>query len=128
MKFPTFNTKVDFLPITDIAIKGEFWQELQVFVDSGASFSIIHSSIANAIGIKTENGKLVYITVGDGGEIPVYLHRLPVRLQDKEFEADIGFSEKLGIGFNILGRKDFFERFMFCFSDRKRIMKVIEIP
>ena len=124
---PYVQFKGRFLPIVNIAIKGKFWQGLQVFVDSGASFSMIHSSIADAIGIEIEEGKLVYVTVGDGGEIPVYVHHMPVRLKDIEFEADVGFSEKLGIGFNILGRKDLFERFMFCFSDSKRITKVIEV-
>jgi len=35
-----------------------------------------------------------------------------------EFEAVIGFSEGLGIGFNIMGRKDFFEKFRVCFNDK----------
>lgn len=126
-EIPYVQFKDRFLPIIEISIKGIFWQELQVFADSGASFSMIHSSIADAIGIKMEDGEQVYVTVGDGGEIPVYIHRLSVKLLDMEFKADIGFSEKLGIGFNIVGRKDFFERFTFCFNDSRKVMRVIKI-
>jgi len=43
---------------------------------------------------------------------------------DKEFEAVIGFSHRLGIGFNILGQESVFDRFRICF-DRKE--KVVEL-
>ncbi|MEK7672157.1 MAG: hypothetical protein AAB344_08060, partial [Bacteroidota bacterium] len=39
---------------------------------------------------------------------------------DVELEIEIGFSERLGVGFNLLGRKDLFEKFQVCFSDSKR--------
>jgi len=34
--------------------------------------------------------------------------------------APIGFSERLGVGFNLLGRKGIFEHFKVCFSDKER--------
>jgi hypothetical protein len=57
--------------------------------------------------------------VGDGGFIPVYLHKLDMQLGPKTFQATVGFSEKLGIGFNILGRTDVFDKFVVCFDDLK---------
>lgn len=33
--------------------------------------------------------------------------------------------EELGIGFNVMGRKDFFEKFTICFSDEKKIIQFI---
>ncbi|MDI6708380.1 MAG: hypothetical protein QMD21_05920 [Candidatus Thermoplasmatota archaeon] len=109
-----------------VSIKGAFWQDIILYADTGASFSMLKASICDAIGLKLVKGKLVYVTVGDGGEIPVYLHRLPVKFCNCEFNATIGFSEKLGIGFNILGRKDFFDRFVFCFDDERKVLRVIE--
>ena len=34
-----------------------------------------------------------------------------IPIAKEEFEAGIGFSKRLGIGFNIIGRKDVFKRF-----------------
>jgi hypothetical protein len=62
------------------------------------------------------------VTVGDGGSIPVYLHTLPVRVGSHEFEAMIGFSDRLGVDLNIIGRTSFFEEFIVCFDDRKKVL------
>jgi len=35
---------------------------------------------------------------------------LGIKIGDEEFEAVIGFSKQLGIGFNIIGRKDIDEK------------------
>jgi len=64
----------------------------------------------------------MFVTVGDGGFIPVYLHKLDVKVGDIPFKATIGFSERLGVGFNLLGRKDFFTHFDITFSDKTRIL------
>jgi hypothetical protein len=45
-----------------------------------------------------------------------------MRIGDVELFVEVGFSEKLGIGFNLLGRKDVFEKFRVCFSDSKKIL------
>jgi hypothetical protein len=47
------------------------------------------------------------------------MHEIKNKL-NKEFEADLGFSRRLGIGFDIIGRKDPFERFVICFDERNR--------
>ncbi|MEK6852489.1 MAG: hypothetical protein AABX59_01290, partial [Nanoarchaeota archaeon] len=64
--------------------------------------------------------------VGSGELIPVYLHNVSVRFAGKQFNATIGFSKRLGVEFNILGRKDFFERFIFCFNDKNKILEARE--
>lgn len=66
-----------------------------------------------------KKGKLVNVQVGDGGFIPVYLHKLVVSLDDFEFSATVGFSARLGVEFNLLGRKDVFEVFDVTFSDSR---------
>ena len=62
------------------------------------------------------------LTVGDGGLIPVYLHNLLVRFAGREFNASIGFSDKLGVEFNLLGRASFFKKFMICFNDKENFL------
>jgi len=37
----------------------------------------------------------------------------------------IGFSKQLGIGFNIIGRKDVFERFRICFDEKEKVVEFL---
>lgn len=48
---------------------------------------------------------------------------LTTRIGEWLINAPIGFSERLGVGFNILdilGRKGIFDQFQVCFNDRTR--------
>ena len=53
----------------------------------------------------------------------VYIHNVRVRIADEEFEAAVGFSRHLGIGFNIIGRLDIFDRFTVCFDESEKIVE-----
>jgi hypothetical protein len=83
-------------------------------------FSIFHTRTARRIGINIHDGRLQMIVVGDGSYIPTYIQDLKIRIGESEITAPIGFSERLGVGFNILGRKGIFEQFQVCFNDRTR--------
>ena len=43
--------------------------------------------------------------------IPVYLHSLKVKIEDLEFIGEIGFSDRLGTGINIIGREGILDSF-----------------
>jgi hypothetical protein len=108
------------VPMVPIKMKGgDRWFEFWAFVDSGATYSIFALKEAEALGIEVKKGKKTMVVVGDGSYIPVYLFEIPVRIGDVEFIAEIGFSEKLGVGFNLLGRRVVFDLFRVCFSDRE---------
>jgi len=93
-----------------------------VYVDSGASVSILAEGEARLLGLDLRRGQLTYSIVGDGSSIPVYVHRLPVHIGPCRLIAHVGFSPRLGVGFNLLGRQDIFTRFDVTFSDsRQRI-------
>lgn len=99
------------------------WKHTEAYVDSGASVSIFTVIEAKRIGIRYETGAERFMTVGDGSLIPVYIHRLPVRIGAIELTAAIGFSPRLGVGFNLLGRQDLFTHFDVTFSDtRQRVI------
>jgi hypothetical protein len=103
-----------------VKLKGQDrWFEFWAFVDSGATYSIFAFKELERLGIDIRQGKKTMVVVGDGSYIPVYLFKIPVRIDEIEFNAEIGFSERLGVGFNLLGRKDFFDVFKVCFSDRE---------
>jgi hypothetical protein len=117
IEFPYTSHKGYLLPIIPITILNE---KIWVYVDSGAMFSIFHTETAKRMGINLQDGRLQMIVVGDGSYIPTYLHDLMLRLGEFEVIAPIGFSERLGVGFNILGRKGIFDQFQVCFNDYTR--------
>jgi len=124
--YPAFGGKL--LPIVPIRLGSEEWISVDAYVDSGASYSIFHAWIAEALGLRLEDGEKDYLTVGDGSQIIVYVHPIRVQLAGNEFDARIGFSRRLGIGFNILGRADIFDRFRICFSDKEGVVEFEEAP
>ena len=69
------------------------------------------------------------IVAGDGSFIPTYFHDLSLKIGGHEIMAPVGFSERLGVGFNILGRTGIFDQFQVCFNDPARRItfeKIIE--
>ena len=98
------------------------WFRVWAYVDSGATYSIFAKHVATGIGIDLGNAVQRFIIVGDGSFIPASFVKLAMRISDFELEGEIGFSDRLGIGFNLLGRKDVFENFRICFDDSKKVV------
>ena len=112
-----------FAPIITVGLKvAGTWCPLEVYVDSGAACTVLHAQIADGIGFEYRLGERTYLQVGDGGFIPVYVHDLELQLGAERFVSKVGFSEKLGVGFNLLGRAGVFDRFRVCFQERERIL------
>jgi len=124
MRYPYREITKGFLaPIVDIQIWAYGrWIAFDAYVDSGATYTIFRPDKAEILGLNFRSGRKIMIRVGDGKLIPVYLHKLPVQFSGQKFTATIGFSESLGVGFNILGRISFFDRFRICFNDKERIV------
>lgn len=101
---------------------GPSWYPIEVYVDSGAVYTVLHAQIADGIGFDYRVGNQRYLQVGDGGFIPVYLHDLEVQLGTERLISQIGFSDKLGVGFNLLGRAGIFDHFKVCFHESRRIV------
>jgi hypothetical protein len=117
IEFPYTFHKGYLLPIIPITLLNE---KVWVYVDSGAVFSILHARTAERMAINIRDGRLQMVVVGDGSYIPTYLHDLTLRIGEFEIVAPIGLSERLGVGFNILGRKGIFDQFQVCFNDHTR--------
>ncbi|MEK7521428.1 MAG: hypothetical protein AAB599_01340 [Patescibacteria group bacterium] len=85
---------VDDEPIVPLDIKSKkgIWIEFYAYIDSGAGFSVFHSDDAKALGLKLEDGRKIFFTVGSGAQIPA----------GKEFMAEVAFSRSLGVGANLL--------------------------
>jgi hypothetical protein len=124
MKFKYTDFRGKFLPLVPIELKGKEWVKFMGYLDSGASYSVFHSDVLRILDLDITEGRRQFITVGDGSLIAVYFHRVPVRFSETHFEADIGFSKQLGIGFDIIGRRDIFERFVICFDEKNKLVEI----
>lgn len=128
MRYQYLKEEGKYSPIIPIRLKGEEgWVTFNAYVDSGATYSVFRAEIATEIlGINIEEGEKLYVTVGDGSLITVYLRNIMVDLGGKIFEVIIGFSKQLGIGFNIIGRKDIFDNFIVSFNEKEKYVEFIE--
>jgi len=105
------------VPLVPISLRSKnSWVEVWAYVDSGAFYSIFDDKVAELLGIEAHVGKRMLAVVGDGSFIPFYLHKMQMRLEEDEFEMEVGFSAKLGVGFNLLGM-DLFDRYKVTFDN-----------
>lgn len=108
----------------DIQSKRGVWIEFFAYIDSGAGYSVFHSDDAEALGLKLENGRKIFLTIGDGAQIPAYIHKVPVKFADEKFVGEIAFSPSLGVGTNLLGLASFFDIFSICFHHAKKRIEI----
>jgi predicted aspartyl protease len=112
-----------YVPMVPIQLKiGERWYERWAFVDTGATYSIFHPKEIEGSQINYKEGQKRFIVVGDGSWIDAYFFKFDLRIDKYKISAEIGFSERLGVGFNLIGRKDIFEYFKVCFNDRDKVI------
>ncbi len=97
------------------------------YVDSGALYSIFSADVAECLELDLVNGARIWVKGLDGVNIPIYLHRVGLRLADFQINATIGFSDKLGVGFNLLGRHSVFTQLQFCFNDRDNQLTITRL-
>ena len=117
IEFPYSLHKGYLMPIIPIAIQDH---KVWVYVDSGATFSMIGAAEAGDMGINWQGGRRQMVVVGDGSYIPTFIHDVSIQLGTFQITVPIGFSERLGVGFNLLGRMGVFNQFEVCFNDRAR--------
>ncbi|MCD6220437.1 hypothetical protein J7K43_08660 [Candidatus Calescamantes bacterium] len=100
------------VPIIPITLHGkEKKLEVEAYVDSGATYSIFEFEILKDLEIDISDSQRYMFVVGDGSFIPGEVVTIPVQIGEHKFFAQVAFSEKLNVGFNLLGRKSIFEEF-----------------
>jgi len=117
IKTPYIFWRGRYSPLTEVEV---FHNDKSIrtlaYIDTGATYSVFHSDFGEELGIDLQSGKKYDITVGDGGMIPVFLHELKIKIEELEFIGEIGFSERLGTGINIIGRDGILDNFNVCFD------------
>ena len=91
------------------------------YIDSGADISLFTKTDCALLGHKLEKGEEKLIGGIGGGLIRTFVHKVPVRIGEIEFEARIAFAVLEEIP-RLLGRADIFKRFQLLFDES--ILKV----
>lgn len=97
------------IPVT-LAWRGRLLHS-EAYLDSGAFYSIFKTGVAAELGLDLSRAKERMFVVADGSFIPAKLIKLPIEIGGRRRIAEVAFSDRLNIGFNLLGRKDVFEGF-----------------
>jgi len=119
LRFPYQYLRGRYSPVVRVALFHDHAQTAdRAYVDSGATYSIFDPEIAERLGINLRSGKTASVVSLEGQSFPVYLHPVGLRIGEFHIRAEIGFSEHLRIGFNLLGRHSVFDQLQFCFNDR----------
>jgi len=129
MKFPYVEIgRKLFAPMVPVELwTGNRWLWVEAYVDSGASTSIFHAELATLIQPALGRGRHITMALGDGQIVPVTIHPVKVRFAGRVFRAPIGFSKKLWVRFNLLGRAGFFDRFRIAFHEGTKTLEAAEI-
>ena len=122
LAFPYQQRRHHWLPIIPITLCGPTAPlQTEAYLDSGALMSIFDHTLAEALGIPLVHARTQRFIVGDGRFIHGRIVTLPLQIGPLRFRAPIAFSSELKVGFNLLGRRDFFEQFdEVAFQEKRR--------
>jgi predicted aspartyl protease len=85
------------------------WQRASVrseaYLDSGAFYSIFKIGLAAQLGLDLSRAKERMFVVADGSFIPAKIVKVPIEIGGRRKIAEVAFSDRLNIGFNLLGRR-----------------------
>lgn len=100
------------MPLVTIKLNSQFASILvDGYLDSGAFYSVFQQSLIQDLRLNLKYAKKRFLVTGAGSFIPVNIFKLPVELGGNRFIAEVGFSDRLRVGFNLIGRKGIFENF-----------------
>ena len=83
----------------------------EAYLDSGAFYSIFKIGVAAQLGLNLSRSKERMFVVADGSFIPAKIVKVPLEIAGRRKITEVAFSDRLNIGFNLLGRKGIFEAF-----------------
>jgi predicted aspartyl protease len=110
--FPYKRLYKRWLPIIPVLLT---WRGLslrsEAYLDSGAFYSIFKIDVAAELGLHVSRAKERMFVVAAGSFIPARIMKVPIEIAGKRKIAGVAFSDRLNIGFNLLGRKDVFDAF-----------------
>lgn len=119
VSIPYLNWRGRKAPILKVVLeRGERQVSVIAYADTGATYSVFAAGFGRRLGLEVEDGERLDLTVGNGDCLTIHLHTLVVKIEDLEFEAPIGFSDRLGTGIALLGREGLLDEVVVCFDAR----------
>ncbi len=123
--FSYVNIRGRYYPMIPIVIRARYVTKLYALIDSGATISLFHVSIANDAGIDLKDAEKEYLA-GVGGYILAYVKK-EVELEVEglgRLKVPIAFTEYIPSDLAILGRQGFFENFEIIFREWRRELEL----
>jgi len=108
-----------------VVIRARYITKLYALVDSGATVSLFHISVADDAGIDLKDAEKEYLA-GVGGYIPAYIKK-EVKLEIEglgKLEVPVAFTEYISSDLAILGRQGFFDHFEIVFREWRRELEL----
>lgn len=110
-------------PVASLEFKsgsGE-WIEIRMYIDSGADMTLIPLSFGRLLGLALRKEDIKHLRGVGGGEVPVIVARVDIRMDDVEFPIDVAWTLEEDVP-PLLGRLDVFDRFDVEFKQHKRVI------
>ena len=120
IRFPYSYRRQQLFPIIPVTVTIEPYDiTTDALLDSGANISVFRQEIAECLGLQIESGEEILLH-GLGGRVIGYIHEVTFSIEQISFPCKVVFSSELTVGINILGRQDFFEKFMVTFDEKNK--------
>jgi hypothetical protein len=117
-RFPYRPYRGQRAPVVPVRILADGrWRRIFAYVDSGAAYSVLTQSEARRLGLLGIKARRLAVTTSGGQVYQISLHRLWAKLGPQRLSITFGVPRGFDIDFNLLGRRDIFERFTVCFDE-----------
>lgn len=123
--FSYVNVRGRYYPMIPVVIRARYVTKLYALVDSGATISLFHISIASDAGIDLRDAEKEYLA-GVGGYVPAYIKKeIDLEIESLgRLKVPIAFTEYISSDLAILGRQGFFEYFEIVFREWRRELEL----
>jgi len=91
------------------------WFKVNPLADTGADITVFPRGVCDILGKRLKEGKKLELISATHTKLPLYVHKVKVRLASKEFDMDIGFTETHTFP-HLLGRKHVLDHFSVKFA------------
>lgn len=119
MEYPYKKIGESLYPIIPLKIEHGVAYDVHALIDSGSTLSIFRLDVAQSLGINYKSGKPAMIASVQGRFL-AYLHPISMHVGSKKLLCKIGFSDNFNAKLNILGRTDFFDKFLITFDEKNK--------
>jgi len=116
---------VRYYPMISVVIRGRYITKLYALVDSGATLSLFHISVADDASINLKDAEKKYLA-GVGGYVPAFIKK-EIELEIEglgKLKAPVAFTEYISSDLAILGRQGFSEQFEIVFREWRRELEL----